>query len=90
MPLRPPCGAVITHHRHFGAAHANPHQRVHRFDEFIDLMKAAAATSRYSTINFIADNSVDKEVARSISGDIYLIAISIGIFVVLAVTFLTR
>ena len=30
------------------------------------------------------------QVARSISGDIYLIAISIGIFVVLAVTFLTR
>ena len=61
-----------------------------RFDEFIDTLKAAAASSRYNTINFIADNSVDKEVARSISGDIYLIAISVGIFVVLAVTFLTR
>lgn len=30
------------------------------------------------------------QVGRSISGDIYLIAISISIFVVLAVTFLTR
>ena len=35
---------------------------VRRFDQFIDTLKAAAASSQYSTFNFIADNSVDKEV----------------------------
>jgi len=35
---------------------------VRRFDQFIDTLKAAAASSPYNTINFIADNSVDKEV----------------------------
>ncbi len=35
---------------------------VRRFLEFIDTMKVAAASSRYNTINFIAANSVDKEV----------------------------
>ena len=61
-----------------------------RFDEYITVLKAAAANSTYVTLNFLADNSVDKEVARSISSDIYLIAISVVIFIVLAVTFLSR
>ncbi len=67
------------------------HQRwARRFDQYITVLKAAAANSTYVTINFLADNSVDKEVARSISSDIYLIAISIVIFIVLAVCFLSR
>ena len=65
-------------------------ESLRRFDQYITVLKAAAASSAYVTLNFIADNSVDKEIAASISSDIYLIAISIVIFVVLAVTFLTR
>lgn len=42
------------------------------------------------TLNYMAANSVDKAIGDSVTSDIYLIGISIAIFVVLAVTFLSR
>lgn len=62
----------------------------HRFDAYVDLLKSSAASSKYVTLDFIAQNSIDKEVARSINGDIKLIAISIFVFITVGVLLLTR
>lgn len=59
------------------------------FDAYLDLLESSAASSKYITLDFISQNSVDKEVARSVSGDIKLIAISICVFITVGVLLLT-
>ena len=61
-----------------------------RYDSFADLLLKRTAATQYVTLNYKAANSVDKAVADSISSDLYLVAISVVIFIVLAVLFMSR
>lgn len=61
-----------------------------RYDAFADLLLNRTAATQYVTLNYKAANSVDKAVGDSISSDLYLVAISVVIFIVLAVVFMSR
>ena len=53
-------------------------------------MEAAAANTKYATIDYLASNSVNKEIKASVNGEIYLIGISIFVFVIVGALFLSR
>ena len=60
------------------------------YKEFIDVMELWAKEVNYSALAFIAGNSVDLEIGRSVTNDLYLIVVSVLIFVIVAVMGLSR
>ena len=53
-------------------------------------MKALTPQLKYAQVFYLAGNSFDKEISRSVSNDIYLIAISIAVFIFVAVVAMSR
>eukprot|EP00198_Chlamydomonas_reinhardtii_P013063 XP_001702400.1 sterol sensing 5-transmembrane protein [Chlamydomonas reinhardtii] len=60
------------------------------YDKFLDVLKAQTAAAVHSKFAFIAGNSVDNEIGRSVTNDLYLVVISVAIFVLVAVLGMSR
>lgn len=61
-----------------------------RFDQFIEVMKARVPQLQYTQIYYQAGNSLDKEIGASVTKDLYLIVISVVLFVAIALLFMSR
>lgn len=66
------------------------HSLTCRYDALADLLEARAKSSEIVTLNYITANSVDKAIEDSVSSDLYLVAISVAIFITLAIAFMSR
>jgi hypothetical protein len=85
------CGTVAgSHVTTLHLQHADAIALPCRYDAFADLLQNRTAATQYVTLNYKAANSVDKAVGDSISSDLYLVAISVVTFIVLAVVFMSR
>ncbi|KAG2483200.1 hypothetical protein HYH03_017935 [Edaphochlamys debaryana] len=60
------------------------------YEKYLDTLKEWAKKTQYSSLAYIAGNSMDKEIERSVTNDLYLIVISILIFILVAVAFMSR
>lgn len=60
------------------------------FDSFLKVLEAWVSKASYTALAYIASNSVGDEIGRSVTNDLYLIVISVAIFVTVAVTALSR
>ncbi|KAG2484795.1 hypothetical protein HYH03_016448 [Edaphochlamys debaryana] len=60
------------------------------YNKFLDVLEARAASSSYASLSYIAGNSVDTEIGRSVTADLYLIVISVAIFVLVAIMGMSR
>ena len=61
-----------------------------RFDAFLDLMANVTQQTQYVSVTYFSDNALDREISRSVTVDIYLIIISVAIYISLAIAFLSR
>ncbi|KAG2453756.1 hypothetical protein HYH02_001967 [Chlamydomonas schloesseri] len=60
------------------------------YDKFLDILEARSDVAVHSAFAYIAGNSVDNEIGRSVTNDLYLVVISVAIFVLVAVLAMSR
>ncbi|KAG2445676.1 hypothetical protein HXX76_000284 [Chlamydomonas incerta] len=60
------------------------------YNKFLDVLEAQSAAAVHSSFAYIAGNSVDNEIGRSVTNDLYLVVISVAIFVLVAVLGMSR
>lgn len=88
--LPPAAPIMLTHHKDRRDTPPSSSHHSIRYDKFLDVLKAQTAAAVHSKFAFIAGNSVDNEIGRSVTNDLYLVVISVAIFVLVAVLGMSR